>query len=228
MVQPPLLNRNGLLSPIQLSFLTLFAEIPDQDQFFLTGGTALAEFYLGHRLSYDLDLFTATEALINPISYQVEHMGRDHGYEIKVVRRFTTYTELLITQGVEQLKIDFALDSPFRFEPPIQSDIGIFVNSRKDIQTDKLLAYYGRAEPRDAVDLYFILAEVAIKDLLLLASQKDSGFDRYWFSVALNRSADFPNEIERWPVNMILPFDPQKLKADFRALSLHLMDQLTE
>ncbi|MDP1547610.1 MAG: hypothetical protein Q8L87_16500 [Anaerolineales bacterium] len=31
------------------------------------------------------------------------------------------------------------------------------INDYPDLRVDKLLAYFGRAEPRDAVDLYFIL-----------------------------------------------------------------------
>ncbi len=57
------LRRKGLLTPLQTAFLVTFATLPDQAQFYLTGGTALAEFYLGHRLSFDLDLFTTRECI---------------------------------------------------------------------------------------------------------------------------------------------------------------------
>jgi len=48
-----MLRGKGLLTPIQRSFIAEFATLPDQAQFYLAGGTALAEFYLGHRLSFD-------------------------------------------------------------------------------------------------------------------------------------------------------------------------------
>jgi hypothetical protein len=35
------------------------------------------------------------------------------------------------------------------------------------------------------------------EDLVELACQKDTGFDLYWFAVALNRTEKFPDEIER-------------------------------
>jgi len=47
----------GLLTPIQKTFLGVFSQLPDQAHFYLTDGTALAEYYLGHRFSYDLDFF---------------------------------------------------------------------------------------------------------------------------------------------------------------------------
>lgn len=68
---------------------------------------------------------------------------------------------------------------------------------------DKLLAYFGCAEPRDAVDLYFILKKDSFELLLELVAQKDTGFDLYWFSIALNRCENFPDEFERWPVKML-------------------------
>jgi len=34
--------------------------------FYLTGGTALAEFYLAHRKSFDLDIFTTEKGIIIP------------------------------------------------------------------------------------------------------------------------------------------------------------------
>ncbi len=50
-----MLQSKGILTPIQRRCLEVFAQLPDQEQFYLTGGTALAEFFLGHRLSFDID-----------------------------------------------------------------------------------------------------------------------------------------------------------------------------
>jgi hypothetical protein len=223
-----MLKGNGLLTPNQTTFLEIFAQIPDQERFFLTGGTALAEYYLGHRLSFDLDFFTGEAELIAPISYQIEALCSSKGLQLSVIRRFASYVELLLGEGGESLKIDLALDSPFRFESPVLAENGIKVNDFKDLRIDKILAYYGRAEPRDAVDLYFLLKDEAVHPLLDLAAQKDPGFDLYWMAVALNRVKSFPDEIERWPVKMLIPFDPVQLKNDFQNLALELMKGLTK
>ena len=63
-----MLQGKGILTALQKTFLAAFSALPDQDQFHLTGGTALAEFYLGHRLSSALDFFTAQAGLIIPFS----------------------------------------------------------------------------------------------------------------------------------------------------------------
>ena len=157
-----MLKGEGILLSLQKKFVRAFATLPDQEQFYLTGGTALAEFYLGHRISYDLDFFTSEEALIVPFSHQVAALSTRYDFDVSVVRRFATYVEFKVVMEDEDLKVDLALDSPFRFAPLVLSDYGVWVNPFEDLCVDKLLAYYGRAEPRDAVDLYFILQQVRI------------------------------------------------------------------
>jgi hypothetical protein len=217
----------GILSVFQKAFLQFFSSLPDQEHFYLSGGTALAEYYLGHRLSYDLDLFTSDANLIVPFSYQLEQAARSVGMKVTVVRRFASFVELQVSQGDDHLKIDLGLDSPFRFSPAELSDSSVWVNDFQDIQTDKTLAFFGRAEPRDAVDLYFLLQRTSFVELANLARQKDTGFDLYWFAVALRRTATFPDEIERWPVKMLLACDPVALKRSFQSLAMQIMAEHT-
>ena len=221
-----MLKGNGLLTQIQREFLAVFSRLPDQARFYLTGGTALSEFYLGHRLSFDIDLFTSDQELILPISYQIEESCASSGLPMAVTRRFASYVEFVISRGEESLKVDLALDSPFRFFPPIESEMGVLVNDLQDLHVDKLLAYYGRAEPRDAVDLYFIFQRTSVDELLDLAAQKDTGFDLYWFAIALNRAQSFPDEIERWPVKMLQPVSAVDLKRSFLDLEQEIMGKL--
>ena len=215
----------GTLSPLQKEFMAVLAALPDQEQFYLAGGVALAEYYLGHRLSFDLDFFTAVENLVLPMSHQIENACHRKNLSLKVIRRFSSFVELVVENENESLKIDLALDSPYRFEQPVLSSEGILVNDYADLRIDKLLAYFGRAEPRDAVDLYFILQRESATMLLEQAAQKDPGFDLYWFTVALNRCESFPDELERWPVKMLQPLDPRALKKTFLKWAVELMDQ---
>lgn len=212
----------GILTPLQKRFLELFATIPDQIQFYLAGGTALAEYYFGHRLSYDLDIFTGMDGLVQPTSFQIEKVCAENNLPIKVVRRFATFVEFLVG---DELKVDLALDSPFRFGPTILSETGVQVNNYEDLSTDKLLAYFGRSEPRDAIDLYFILQKESIEVLMKQAAQKDTGFDAYWFAIALNRCEKFPDELERWPVKMLKSINPKDLKSSFQKSAVELLDK---
>jgi len=56
-------NSMTVLNSSQDAFLRAFARSSLQSNFHLTGGTALAAFYLQHRYSEDLDFFTGDEAV---------------------------------------------------------------------------------------------------------------------------------------------------------------------
>lgn len=221
-----MLEGKGILTPGQQNILRLLGRLPDISHFYLTGGTALAEFYLGHRRSYDLDLFTVQETLIRPVSLQAEQYLQEQGWPVRVTRRFATFVEMVVTVEGEDVRLDFALDTPFRFSSPEPSVYGVPINDLQDLTAEKVLAYYGRTEMRDAVDLYFLLRQSSPETLMDLAAQKDRGFDRYWFAVALQKAEMFPDHLAQWPVEMLQPFDPRDLKARFLALAQQIMDSL--
>ena len=216
----------GVLSDVQKLALKTFAKLPDSDKFYLTGGTALAEFYLGHRRSFDLDLFTVEPGVIVPFSRIAERGFSQVGFAVEVVRRLESFTEIEIRWKNEPLRVQFALDSPFRFAPPVATPLGL-VNDFQDLVVDKTLAFFGRAEPRDAVDLYFILQDADIWELLRLAVKKDPGFDMYWFAIALEKVEGYPNEPDRWPVEMLTSFSPQGLKDVFSAIKREIMRRIS-
>ena len=221
-----MLQGKGILTPLQNEVLRILGNLQDISGFYLTGGTALAEFYLGHRLSFDLDLFTTEAGLIVPFSYQIEKSLMHHGLQVQVVRRFSSYVEMTIHGMEDSLRLDLALDTPFRFGKPLPSPYGVPVNDFEDLKAEKTLAFYGRAEPRDAVDLYFLLQKENLDNLMKLASQKDTGFDPYWFAIALQRVESFPDKLEKWPVKMLIPFDPKALKKQFKEFALEILDKI--
>ena len=220
-----LLKSRGIITALQKEILMVFSKIPDSNIFYLTGGTALAEFYLAHRKSYDLDIFTTEKGLIIPFSYTFEEEIKKN-FSLKVVRRFETLVEFEISDKEKSTRVQLALDSPFRFEEPLDTDLGIKVNDYKDLIVDKLLAFFGRAEPRDAIDLYFILETENFWDLVELAKQKDQGFDLYWLANALHRVKGYPENIKDLPVEMIKEINIKELKKLFLNLSKEVMEKI--
>jgi len=215
----------GLLTPAQQHILKTFQALPDAQHFYLTGGTTLAEFYLGHRRSFDLDLFTTEQGIIVPFSRLFEQHFAVQRFAVRVIRRLESFAEFELTWQEETVRVQLAYDSPYRFAPPHETPLGR-VNDFQDLVVDKLLAFFGRAEPRDAVDLFVILATEDLEELMRLARMKDPGFDPYWFAQALQKTQDFPNELERWPVEVVHPLDPTQLKRRFREIALEIMARL--
>jgi predicted nucleotidyltransferase component of viral defense system len=220
-----LLKSKGIITDLQREILIIFSEIRDSKMFYLTGGTALAEFYLGHRKSFDLDIFTTEKGFIIPFSYAFEQELKKN-FLVKVVRRYETFVEFEVSAKGDSTKVQLAYDSPFRFENPVDSDIGVKVNDYTDLIVDKLLAFFGRAEPRDAIDLFFILKTEDFWKLIELAKQKDSGFDLYWLAIALHKIKNFPNDLKDWPVEIIKKVDIKELKNLLLNLSREIIDKI--
>jgi hypothetical protein len=91
---------------------------------------------------------------------------------------------------------------------------------------DKLLAFFGRAEPRDAIDLFFILKTEDFWKLIELAKQKDPGFDLYWLAIALHKIKNFPDDLKDWPVETIKKVDIKELKGLLLNLSREIIDKI--
>jgi len=222
-----MLLSKGIITGLQKKILSVFSQLPDSRHFYLTGGTALTEFFLGHRKSFDLDLFTSEQKLVLPFSRVFEETLKKE-FSLSVVRRFETFVEMEIRTAGEQTRIQLSYDSPFRFDKPVDSDLAVKVNDHKDLIVDKLLAFFGRAEPRDAVDLFFILKTENIGKLMESAKEKDPGFDMYWFAVALEKTRGFPDSIEKWPVEMLLETDAGRIKKFFAGIAKEIMDDIRQ
>lgn len=220
-----MLISKGIITPLQVDVIRSFAGLPDSDSFYLTGGTALSDFYLAHRKSFDLDIFTTEENLVLPFSRLFERR-LEKSFQLLVIRRHATFAEFQVGREGEETRVQLAYDSPRRFEEPEDSDLGIKVNDYRDLVVDKLLAFYGRAEPRDAVDLFFILRETSIWDIADAAGEKDPGFDLYWLAVALGKTRDYPDDISRWPVEMVKELDAVELKGLFQRLASEILDRI--
>lgn len=221
-----MLKGKGILSPVQRRAISAIAELQDATHFYLTGGTALAEFYLGHRKSYDLDLFTAESGLVLPFSRLAEGHLKKQGLRVGVTRRFFSFVEFEVSEKDESTRVQFALDTPFRLDNPVGSEFGLQINDYKDLIVDKLQAFFGRTEARDAIDLFFILNTENLWELSALAKEKDPGFDLYWLAVAMKKTQEFPDEIERWPVEMLVRVDGKSIKDRFSLLAREVLDRI--
>ena len=59
---------------------------------------------MGHRRSFDLDLFTAEDRLVLPFSRVLEQRLQCR-FELKVVRRFETFVEFEVVCAGEAIKV---------------------------------------------------------------------------------------------------------------------------
>jgi Nucleotidyl transferase AbiEii toxin, Type IV TA system len=83
-------------TPLKRDFLRAWF---DQEQrFFLTGGSALGLFYLDHRLSYDLDLFTSEDVDRMEVQNLVYRVADAIGAECVAVRTTPDFRRFKLTR----------------------------------------------------------------------------------------------------------------------------------
>ena len=126
----------------------------------LDGGTALAAFHLGHRVSKDLDFFADYKVNAAAFSEVVREVAEERGFEMRPTRARSMGFAQYIARDPDadlEVQLDFAAASPFHLEKRDVAAEGILVSSYRDLCAGKLHAICDRYEPRDFVDLYAIL-----------------------------------------------------------------------
>lgn len=144
-----------ILNPFQQKVLSLFKKTLLVKKFYLSGGTALAEFYLQHRLSEDLDFFTQAELDLDQLKKIINLVAKKADItEVKFQHGFGLYTFFLKDQK-QNYKIDFG-QYPFAPIEPLKLFNGLLVESLYDIAVNKAHTIAFRPRLRDFIDLYFI------------------------------------------------------------------------
>ncbi len=175
---------DSILTPLQHRVLTsLFQNGLTEQSFYLTGGTALAEYYLHHRQSDDLDFFTRKQDRLDQDFTYLLNLIPSLGLEVASKTMSGDYLKLFVWEADrsrEQLKIEFARDVPAQMAPATLLN-GLVIDSFEDIATNKICAILSRqpSEPKDFYDLYFILHEsnFTLDYLISRAREKEALLD---------------------------------------------------
>jgi hypothetical protein len=160
------------LTDLQDRILRLFFD--RRNEFFLTGGAALVGFYLHHRETHDLDLFTEAEAL-DEGERTLREIGESLDLEVETLRRSPDFRRFLLRGSSEGVVVDLVKD----VSPQLLDKISIgrvVIDSAREILANKLCALLSRTEVRDLVDVARL--EEAGNDpmaALDLAFRKDAG-----------------------------------------------------
>ncbi len=148
-----------ILTTQQLNFLELIQQEPQiTKRFYFTGGTVLSEFYLHHRLSEDIDLFTETEevdqTLIDTFLRKISHPLKIK--EVKKSQFLGLVSYILIFKDNQYLKVDFNY-YPFPRIEKGKKYKNLEIDSIYDIAVNKIHTMFMRTRGRDFIDIYFIM-----------------------------------------------------------------------
>lgn len=127
-----------------------------QAQFYLTGGTALSEFYLQHRLSEDLDFFSEKEVDLVWLTALAKKVKSTIGASAIDIQRSFNRNLVFFTMRKQILKTEFTYFPFAQIEKPVLKR-GLPVDSLLDIAVNKFFTIYQKPASRHFIDLYCIL-----------------------------------------------------------------------
>jgi predicted nucleotidyltransferase component of viral defense system len=191
------MSKAKILSDTQILFLELLSKQTFSKSYYLSGGTALTEFYIPYRLSEDLDFFSEEEvnvdeiiAFIGSIKNAIEYQSFDFNTSFNRNLFFLEFTE-------DKLKLEFTY-YPFLQINPGKIEYGIKIDSIEDIAVNKLFTIYQNPRSRDFMDLYMIIQEYhyTIDELIKKAKIK---FDWHVDSLTLGSQFFLVTELKDFP-----------------------------
>lgn len=187
-----ILNKN---QQIVLEYLS--AEKNITDNFYLSGGTALAEYYLRHRLSEDLDFFSEQEIDAQVIFTFFKKIKED--IKLRKIDHQQSFNRNLFFLYFKNgyIKTEFTYYPFTRIEKGMKRG-SLKIDSLLDIAVNKLFTIYQKPRSRDFIDLYLIIKKKRLT-ILELAKKAKIKFD--WHIDYLQLGAQFMKvtEVKDYP-----------------------------
>jgi hypothetical protein len=162
------------LTPLQLEVLRTFFGL--EQGFFLTGGAALAGFYLHHRETTDLDLFTVDAVAFERGRHALSAVADRLGATLVLRQHAPGFQRHVLTREPDAVVVDLDLERVAQMHPDKGEVDGIRLDPLEEILINTLTTVLSRSEERDLVDL--LVREErghAVESALAGALAKDGG-----------------------------------------------------
>jgi predicted nucleotidyltransferase component of viral defense system len=146
------------VEPETFSLLKKLMSMPQLNNFYLVGGTALS-LKLGHRVSIDLDLFQQTKFEIEDLTKVLKQE-----FTANFVNENLKINHAIFCK-INRIKIDLVY-YPHPIIDEIEMIDGIRMYSNKDIAAMKINAILGRGVKKDFWDLYQLLKLYSLNEII--------------------------------------------------------------
>lgn len=217
------MEQKEILTANQKKAIELVAKEPRLSNFYLSGGTALAAFHLRHRFSDDLDFFS-----FEPIDGQFLHkfikcVEKKLGAKSTRYERIFDRNLFFLKLNDGELKIEFS-QYPFKQLSKVELQRCLRVDSLRDIAANKLMALLDRFDPKDFVDLFFLLHQFSLEKIKKDAEKKfGSKIDNIFLGSELAKA----QRIKALPM-MLRPLTINELKVFFIELARQVGQNMLE
>lgn len=143
------------LSPLQAALIAAFFTSPPST-FRLSGGAALAGYHLHHRMTDDIDLFTADQAALPLAVRHLEQCSQALRATCTALQSTPNFRRFLVQADAEACEVDLVVDKTPTVAAAEIID-GICVDAAREIAANKVTTLLSRTEVRDLVDLMVLL-----------------------------------------------------------------------
>lgn len=194
-----------------------------QQHFYLSGGTALAEYYLQHRLSEDLDFFSYDEVDSTAIQIMLKNIKQKIKFTKIAYQNSYNRNLFFLHFPDEIIKTEFTYYPFTQIEQPKKID-SIKIDSLIDIAVNKTYTIFTNPRTRDFIDLYLILQKEKWKfgDLVKKSRIK---FDMYVDALQIVQQILTVSKQEDYP-RMLIPFDFKKCESFWLKESQNLKNEI--
>jgi hypothetical protein len=184
------------LTPLQRDVCSLLAAgRRDRGESYVAGGVALSVALQSQRFSRDVDVFHDSVGAVASSWDRDRSALEAGGYSVTPLRERPGYVEAVVTRASDQLVMEWARDSAFRFFPLVEdAQLGLALHPF-DLATNKVLALVGRLEVRDWVDVLACDRQIQPLGFLAWAAcGKDPGFTPHGILAQARRSSHYAEE----------------------------------
>ncbi|RZJ64638.1 MAG: hypothetical protein EOO45_18505 [Flavobacterium sp.] len=206
MLQTQTVNRKLLELLNKLMTIELF------NDFNLVGGTSLA-LQKGHRISIDIDLFGNSEIDELEFTNVLQDLGK-----LTILKK----SKNIIIFSVDGIKVDFVNYKYPLLETPLYIQ-NIRLVSQKDIAAMKLNAISGRGSKKDFIDLFFLLQNFTLEEMIGFYRQKYKDGSEFLVLKSLNYFDDA--DTEDTPI-MIIKSPWEEIKQKIREVTEEYLKKL--
>jgi hypothetical protein len=201
------------LSKLQSRLLRVLASHRDPESY-IAGSTPL---HLStRRFSDDIDIFHDREERVSRAAAEDSAILQAEGLEVVWLRREPALYAAEVRSGEERTRIEWVVDSDFRFFPIVKDDLFGYVLHPIDLATNKVMAAAGRQKPADLVDLLVIHENILpLGAVIWAAVEKAPGFTPEGVIAEIRRNAHY-RDAELRSVLTLEPIDPKTFYARLR------------
>jgi hypothetical protein len=203
------------LHKIQTEILRLLASRRDPESY-VAGGTPLNRD--AGRFSNDIDIFHDREERVVSAALADAKALALAGYSVTWLRQLPAIYSAEIGDPEERTRLEWVVDSDFRFFPTRPDDLFGYVLHPVDLALNKAMAAAGRRAVRDLVDLAAIHeAILPVGALVWAAVEKSPGFTPEGLIAEIRRNSQYPASDWR-ALRSSASIDPKEMTQRLRSI----------